>query len=805
MSSQNHTNGASSDASLKKKLNDHWGRRANGESPDAALEQIFSDHWPRREENREPPETALKPVASSKKVAPADQYPEQEEWDEEIINFRDYLDVIVRRRWLIIAVVFLCFISTLIYSLTATKLFKASVTIEISPETPKVTKFDEVIASEIHQRDFLETQVSLLRSKTLILRTIEKMDFPVAPPKSDQKKKNWLNKLLTFFYPKTEEKPKSPSLLTQTLKQRNQLNYFKNSLSVSPHRNAMLINLTFVSADRLLAQQAVNTLADEYVSWEMDKKLEASEIAQRFLKKQIERAKINLEKSEEELNRFARLAGIVSLDAKLSSIYSQLEVLNTDLAHAESKLIAKKATWLQAAKQSHADLPQVLANEMIRQLKIKYSDLQAEYEKLAVSFRDEYPQVKAIKSRMDSIASRIDIESQKIFQALHNDYETSLNETEALRMRVNQQKKRALALNEQATQYKILAREVETNKGIYQSLLERAKEIESMVGVSASNIFIVDRASIPIHPFKPRVRQNLLLATLLGLICGMGLAFAQEYFADTITNPEQLSGRFQIPILGVAPLVRKEDNGVIEKLFISDPLAPLSESIRTAKVSLQLSGANLKKFLITSTAPSEGKTTLSVNLSLAFSGANERVILIDADLRKPRLHKIFRQGFSNGHSGLSGFLAGVETDCPIRAGDSENLDVVFAGPIPPNPVELLASMRFTNLLADLEKRYDRIILDAPPHHGFADILVLSQNVDGVVLISDMENTTRTALRHFKTGMVNVDASILGCIINKVNLTKRYGYNAYYKYYQTYSYREKSAKELEIKDSSVTQV
>ncbi len=752
------------------------------------------------------PATELEPVSSSKHLPSTEYYEERAEWDEETLNLRDYLDVIIRRRWLISGIIFFSFITTLIFTLTSTKLFKASATIEVTPQTPKVTKFDEVIASEIQQRDFLETQVALLRSKTLILRTINKMGFPddpfVARPPSDgnnQDGLNWLTKAIAFFKPKADEKKTIPSLLSEALKQQKQLGYFQNNLSVTPQRNTMLITLTFSSSDRLLSQQVVNTLADEYLLWEMDKKLKASEIAQQFLKKQIERAKIILEKSEEELNRFARLAGIVSLNAKLSSVYSQLEVLNADLAHAESELITKKAVYFQAAQTDPANLPQVLASEIIAQLKIKYSDLLAEYEKLAVSFRDGYPQVKAIKSRMASIADQINLEEHKMFKALQSDYRTALERNQAMQVRVNEQKRRALELNERATQFKILAREVETNKGIYQSLLERAKEIESMVGVSASNIYIVDRASIPIFPFKPRVRFNLLLAMVIGILGGIGAAFAQEYFADTITNPEQLSGRFQIPILGVVPLSKTEGNGCIEKTFLADPRAPLSESIRTVKVSIQLSGADLKSFLITSTAPSEGKTTLAANLALAFSGAGERVILIDADLRKPRIHKIFTQGFSNGHAGLSSFLAGVEEHCPIRSGDADNLEVVFAGPIPPNPVELLASGRFKQLMADLEDRYDRIILDAPPHHGFADILVLSQRVSGVVLVSNMGATTRTAVRHFKTGMLNVDASILGCIINKINLTKRYGYNAYYKYYQTYSYSDKSAKELEIRN------
>lgn len=344
---------------------------------------------------------------------------------------------------------------------------------------------------------------------------------------------------------------------------------------------------------------------------------------------------------------------------------------------------------------------------------------------------------------MLSIGERISVEEQKIFKAIENEYQTALKKRTALQERVNLQKKLAIDLNERATQYKIIAREVETNKGIYQSLLERAKEIESMVGVSSSNIHIVDRASLPIFPFKPKVRLNLLLAIVVGLMGGIGLAFLLEYFADTITNPDQISERFQIPILGVGPQVKSADYS-LDKAFVSEPRSPISEAIRTTKVSLQLSGAdaNSKCFLITSTAPAEGKSTMAANLAFAFAGSEEKVLLLDADLRKPRLHKVFTQWSDGTRPGLSSYLAGVIDKDFIQKTDFDNLWFIPAGPIPPNPVELLASNRFAELMASFNQEFDRIILDAPPHHGFADILVLSRQVGGVVLVSSIGETTR---------------------------------------------------------------
>jgi capsular exopolysaccharide synthesis family protein len=273
-------------------------------------------------------------------------------------------------------------------------------------------------------------------------------------------------------------------------------------------------------------------------------------------------------------------------------------------------------------------------------------------------------------------------------------------------------------------------------------------------------------------------------------MAGVGLAFFLEYFTDTITNPEEITDRFQIPILGVVPLAKGGDYPV-EKTFLVDPRAPLAEAMRTTRVSLQLSGAGskAKSFLITSTRPAEGKTTLAANLALTFAGAGEKVVVVDADMRKPRIHKVFAGENGNAGPGLSSFLAGVADKGVIRANGVPNLHFIPAGPIPPNPVELLASRRFQRLMQALEKRYDRIIVDGPPHQGFADTLVLSQHVGGVVLASSLGETTRDALRHFRKSILNVRGTILGCIINKVDLTKRYGYQSYYRYYSYYAYGE----------------
>jgi len=727
------------------------------------------------------------------------------QWDGEEVHLRDYLDVIFRRKWLIVSFLMLTFISTLILTLASPKSYKAFSSIEISPQNQNITKFEEVVGTEMRAQEFYQTQVDLLQNSALAWRVIEKLDLAENPvvletlyggenPNLVSRIKEWVKSFINDFTADSQEAKNNLSEVSEeALKQRDLIEFVEDNLEVSPKRNSMLISISFASPDRHLSQTVVNGFVEEFVRWNMDKKLDASQLARDFMMKQIDRAKINLEKAEEELNQFGKQAGIVSLDVKQNSIYRQLEALNSSLAEAEADLIAKESVYNQAVLDGPSHLPQVMESPVIAGLKAEYARLQSEYEDLAVTFHDEYPAVKALKTKMNSIGERINIEEKKIFLSIENEYQAALKKMETMRARVEQQKQLALDLNERATQYKIMAREVETNKEIYQSLLERTKEIESMVGVSSSNIHIVNAALLPIKPFKPKVKLNLLLAIVVGLMGGIGLAFFLEYFSDTIANPSEISDRFQIPILGVAPL-SKSDEFPVEQTFVNDPRSPFSEAVRSTKMSIQLAGTadQARSFLMTSTKPSEGKTTMAANLALAFAGSGEKVILIDADMRKPKLHEFFENYSVAGSPGLSRFLAGVGSKGLVCQNGMGNLCFIPAGPVPPNPVELLASDRFALLVETLTRRFDRVIVDGPPCLGFADSMVLSRYVGGVVLVSSIGETTRDAIRHFKKSMLASQGRILGCIVNKVNVSKRFGYQSYYSYHQYYGYGEDRA-------------
>ncbi|MDY0313252.1 MAG: Wzz/FepE/Etk N-terminal domain-containing protein [Desulfobacterales bacterium] len=369
------------------------------------------------------------------------------EWDPEEVHLRDYVDVLLRRKWLVINALLLTFVTTLIITLAQPKLYQASATLEVAPKDQKVTKFEEISESGIASREFYETQVQLLQSREMARRVAQTLDLRHHPVVADllfsekapglmARAKGAIKNLVFSFIPKGEEAQENPGVVDEaTLEEAQLVNFVSSNLTVTPSRTAMLIEVAFLSPDRKLSQSVVNRLTHEFVQWQMEKKMDASDLARGFLMKQIDRAKISLEQAEEELNRFAQVAGIVSLDSRQNSILGQLENLNSALAQAEAEMISRRAIYQQAIKDGPSVLPEVMNSALISQLKGEYAGLQAEYENLSVTFKDDYPAVRALLGRMHSIENRIRQEEQKIFETVRNRYEAAAEQVAALKER----------------------------------------------------------------------------------------------------------------------------------------------------------------------------------------------------------------------------------------------------------------------------------------------------------------------------------------------------------------------------------
>ena len=583
----------------------------------------------------------------------------------------------------------------------------------------------------------------------------------------------------------------------ETAKIEGLISAFLSRVKVSPNRTSRLVHVTFESYDPELAARAVNTLADKFISWLMDRRLDATKAAREFLRRQLDEAKANLERAEEELNKFSKIAGIVSLDSKLNIEYKELAEMNNALAGAEAERVAKEALFSQVKEGDYNSLPQVLDSEIIQNLKEEQAKLQSEYNNMALILKPKYPRMKRLAAQIAEIDARILKETNRVADSIKKDYEAALKKEELLRKQ-SQQKKNAVGdLNERATQYNILKREVDTNKSIYQSLLQRLKETEVTSGIKASNVQVVDYASTPLSPYKPNVRFNLLIAIAMGLMGGVFLAFLLEYFDNTIKTPDEIRDRLFLPVLGAVPRAYEANGREIEKAMVSNPKSPIAESFRTIRVSLSLSFPEHppRSVLITSSQPLEGKTTVSSNLAISLVQAGSKVLIMDADLRKPRLHKIFLNGDGSTY-GLSTYLTrAVEIKELIKPTEVKGLDILPSGAIPPNPVELLSSTKMKELLGELAGKYDYIIVDSPPAVGVADALALSTMVDGVIIVASTGITQKEALRHLKRQLTGLRAQILGVILNRLEAGKRgYGYSYYY-YYSHYDYGEEGHEKI----------
>ncbi len=728
------------------------------------------------------------------------------EFDDEI-DLRDLLDTLIRRKTLVLVCLLVCFFSVALYTFTVTPQFRAKGVLKVSAQSDKITKFDDLDSSALKTMEFQQTQVRLLQSEQLAIRVIERMDLnanKIFNPSFNKtaEEVSLLDTIKSFIRP--EEDLNTISRLNDDAKARIRtdmaLRKFHDLFTVSPIKNSELIEVSFESPSPGLASDVTNTAMDEFVNMTMDNKLQMSENASSFLTKQIEAAQIKLEESEQKLQKFARGLGIVSLDPKQNLVMKQLEELNTALAEARAQRVRKEARYKQLISPEAGTLKENTFNELIWRLKNQYATLLAQYQQMSTTFKPAYPKMVQLKAQMEELKAQIQAEEMAVADSVRNEYETALKEEQYLRERTEEQKKRAMALDEKATQYKIFAREVETNKSIYQSLLQRAKEIEATVGASVTNIQVIDQARPPLYPFKPRIILNLLIGLALGLASGIGAAFVAEFFDNTIKNPDEMVNRFGIPVLGLIPFDKQAgDNRKYMALkFYADPRSPVAEAFRTTMTSVRLSVADNppKTILFTSILPGAGKSSLSSNACFSYLSEEEKVLLIDVDLRKPSLHHVFNNGLRG--EGLSSVLTGqAELSDVILPTDFPELDYISSGPLPPNPAELLSSRRMRQLLQDVSEEYDRIILDGPPYQGFAEILVLANMVDGVILISVEGDTPREGVKHFRRSITNVGGKILGTIINKSG--RRSGLSSYggYKYYAyNYDYDYGTDEELE---------
>jgi polysaccharide biosynthesis transport protein len=711
-------------------------------------------------------------------------------------TLREYLRVLIKRKWLVLSVLTGIFMVVAVASLRETPIYEATGRIAINKSDNNLISFkDSQPVLDYYDPADLDTEVRILQSDLMALQVIRQLNLDKRPEfggHADAKQSNLMADSLQI------DSSRASSLLSS----------FRGGLRVTLIPNTRIIEIHYNSPDPQLAAAAVNTLASTYVEQNFKTKFESTMQASDWLSKQLVDLQMKVETSQEKLVRYQKEHEILGTDEKTNIITSKLDELNREMTQAESDRMQKEAVYRQTQSNDPVAIAAAITTTgngslatsgLLDRLREQQATLGIQIADLSTQFGPQYPKVLQLNNQLKEIDHQLQLETVKAVDHLKEQYLAALQRENMLRDAFDKQKQEANKLNESAIEYSILKRDLDSNRTLYEGLLEKLKEAGVTAGLRSNNFRIIDAARVPTFPSEPNIPRNLSFALVLGLISGVGLAFVLENLDNTVRTPEQATALSGLPALGMIPLGSKSGNRgptgkrlaltaskeVMETVTQIRPQSQMAESYRALRTSLLLSnlGAPPKVIVVTSARPQEGKTTTSINTAIVLAQKGVRVLLVDADLRRPSVHKTLGMGL---RSGLSNVLTGTATaeqtitTSPILP----NLFIMPAGTPPPNPAELLASSNMRDLIIELRGQYDHIVIDTPPTLSVTDAVVLAPRADATILVIRSGQTTKQALRRSRDILMQVNAHVAGVLLNAVDLTSP-DYYYYYEYQGKY--------------------
>jgi polysaccharide biosynthesis transport protein len=726
--------------------------------------------------------------------------------EEEGIDLREYWRILAKRKWVILALVAIAVTASFMATRLQVPEYRATVTVQIDPEGSQILSFQDFNRSgRWYVSEFLASQNEILRSRSLaeaVVRREGLQDHPELTGGVRQRSlvgelRDLARMLVAAVRPTEENVPAPEAAAPEPRGEGPAAGALRSRLEVVPVRNSLLVRISFVSFDPQFAARIANAVAREYMENSMQRRLDAGAEARAFLEKQLDDMRIAIERSDRALADFARQGGVADLEANLEMARAGLRSLNDRFEEVQQELV-QIAAWrelVDAGRTEHLD--PVLNSATIADLQSRLLDANAEYASLSERFLDSYPTVAETLRRIALLRAEISAERTKVVNGIIGRYDNLKAQEAALQQAIAEREERVMTLNERGVQYNILRREFETSRELYDGLLQRLKEIGVAAGVQEANISVIDTAQVPGAPFRPDLRKNVSIAGMVGLAVGIALALLLEFLDSTIRRTEDVERLVDRPVLGLVPLMRLRDrrkagetagrhDREVAHFSANHPKSSISEAFRSLRTSLMFSTPEgmPKALLVTSSAQGEGKTTTAANLATVLAQNGARVLLIDADLRRPSLHKDFgiarAPGLTNciAHNG-PGPLMELSL---VKRTEVEGLSVMPAGHSTPSPAELLSSSRLAKILTDLRQIFDHVIVDAPPILGLADAVILSRMVDGVILVAASGRTGKENFRVSVRRLYQVQAPLLGVVLNQVDLA-----SPDYAYYSSYYY------------------
>jgi succinoglycan biosynthesis transport protein ExoP len=735
------------------------------------------------------------------------------ETDEDSIHLLDYWHVLLARRWTVLAVFVTIVTVTAIATFKQTPIYRASATIQIDRENSNVLSFKEVYGIESATDDMLRTQYKVLESRSLARGVIDELDLE----KEEEFKPTEGSSIKSYFTPVLDLlRPRPVSTTGEQDSMRPLIDtYLDGRLKVEPVRQARLVTVSFESKDPKLATRVINAHANRYIEQNFQFKLDATHQAERFLQEEVNKLKAKVENAEDRLQAYSREKQIFITEQGQNTATDQLTRLQEEYNRKQEVLVQKKS-YHDLIEEGRGDtLPQLVNNQLVSELNSKLADLEKEDSRLKIKYGPNWEERKQIVSQIDNLKQRIRDEKDKIIDTAESEYATAVRQERTYFAALEDQRTLVETLNQDFIHYNILKREADSVKQLYDSLLQRQKEASVSASLRATNIRVVDPAEVPVSPVKPRKTLNLALGALFGMVFGVGLAFFREYLDNSLKSPDDVNRYLKLATLGTIPnlqsLTEKHSYGYgyglkkgtketkeLEKTVEKTPLELIShgspsslmaEAYRSMRTSLLLSSADHapQVVLVTSAVPSEGKTVTAINTAISLTQTGKRVVLIDGDMRKPRVHSVFAFG---NVLGLSSFLTGsaglkdVLQESPVP-----NLFVLPCGIIPPNPGELILSSRFTQLLQVLRQYFDYVVIDSPPVASVSDARVLASSADAVVLVVKAFSTSRDLAKRAVDLLTHSRVRNLSVILNDLDVHARTGYYSNYsgRYYYPSNY------------------
>ena len=697
-----------------------------------------------------------------------------------------YLRVLKKRRWTVLATTAIVFSLAVIATLKTIPLYQASSKVAIFPETPNVLgfkNFDE--NSTDYQYDVaLETQAAILRSDALAMQVIQVMRLDENP------------KFTSSPRHRTGDLAEDASLQLDSENSTPLLGRFHGGLGIQLIPNSRLVQISYTDPDPRLATEIVNTLVRTFTEQNFKTRYEAATQTSDWLNTEIDDLRLKVQTSEEKLVRYQKDHSILGVDEKQNIVTAKLDELNRELAAAEMDRIQKEATYKLSASGDPSAFKGHREGEitMMGKLRDKQAELDTQRAQLSTQFGSGYPKVAEIDNQLKQIDKEIAAENGRLRDQSRDEYLAALQRENLLITAFNQQKQEANKLNESAIEYSVLKRDAEANRQLYQDLLQRLKEAGVSAGLRSSNIRVVDVARVPTGPITPNVPRNIQFGLLLGLACGVGLAFTLESLDSSIRTIEEIGAVSTLPTLGTIPIQGSLNGSLRKRLKTASvelestesalitharPRSEAAEAYRSLRTSILLSsyGAPPKVILVTSAVPQEGKTTISANSALVLAQRGGRVLLVDADLRRPGIDRIF--GFRSA-AGLSTLISGAQKfeEAAVPFADCPNLTILPAGPIPPQPAELLGSSVMKDYIARWRREFDHVVIDSPPCLSVTDAVVLSPEADRVILVARSGKTTKIVLRRACDLLAQVNARVMGIVLNGLNTRSTEGYYYY---------------------------